>query len=90
MNQTEKPFKMPRRGPKGAAERNWATHTLVGQVPDAYCTDCGAKPGDLVAAPCAGKAVAVTIPFDACICDGKVAKPRANCWATTHNLKAPK
>ena len=36
------------------------------------------------------KAEAVTIPFDACICDGKVAKPRNNCWATTHNLKVAK
>jgi hypothetical protein len=31
-----------------------------------------------------------TIPFDACICDGKVRKPRPNCWATTHNLKVAK
>lgn len=29
----------------------------------------------------------VTIPIDACICDGKVTKPRPNCWADTHNLK---
>ena len=35
-------------------------------------------------------ATVVTIPFDACICDGKVAKPRTNCWATTHNLKVAK
>lgn len=33
---------------------------------------------------------AVTIPIDACICDGKVIRPRRNCWATTHNLKAAK
>lgn len=27
------------------------------------------------------------IPLKTCICDGKVRKPRANCWADTHNLK---
>jgi hypothetical protein len=33
---------------------------------------------------------AVVVPLDECICDGTVAKPRRNCWATTHNLQAPK
>jgi hypothetical protein len=29
----------------------------------------------------------VTIPIDACICEGRVSRPRANCWATTHELR---
>ena len=28
----------------------------------------------------------VTIPFDACICEGQVSRPRSNCWATSHDL----
>jgi len=38
-------------------------------------------PADLVAA-------VEVIPWDACICDGRVSRPRGNCWASTHNLRA--
>jgi hypothetical protein len=32
----------------------------------------------------------ITIPIDQCICEGKVRKPRRNCWALGHNLGAIK
>jgi hypothetical protein len=32
----------------------------------------------------------ITIPIDQCICEGKVRKPRRNCWALVHNLKEGK
>ena len=79
--------RMPRRGPRGAAERNFATHTFAGVGEAAHCTDCGCGLGDPAAvAPCPTVKV-VTIPIGACICEGRVTTPRRNCWATTHDLK---